>query len=304
MKQTNSNIAYNRERKAMDAWAKTDLDHEAMLKQLYTQSKAQVEANIDRFYMRYADKHGLDKRTAKKLADGFDVAAYQNMAKEAVAKRDFSKEANMWLSVYNLKMKVSREELLKAELNYELLKLHSKMDNQMQLAREKVALDELKRQAGILGGQGSVAKRLKGILNADFYGKNFSERVWGNNGLYHETQKNLFSSLSCIATDMQGYKKEKERLMRRFDVAEHEALRLLKTESARIRSDVQLDAYKKNGFTHYIFVCEPGACKICTPYDKERFEVEKGATAVTMPPLHPNCRCSTYGEVDYDSVIK
>ncbi|HHL9833473.1 TPA: phage head morphogenesis protein, partial [Streptococcus pyogenes] len=177
----------------------------AMLKQLYTQSKAQVEANIDRFYMRYADKHGLDKRTAKKLADGFDVAAYQNMAKEAVAKRDFSKEANMWLSVYNLKMKVSREELLKAELNYELLKLHSKMDNQMQLAREKVALDELKRQAGILGGQGSVAKRLKGILNADFYGKNFSERVWGNNGLYHETQKNLFSSLSRIATDMQGY---------------------------------------------------------------------------------------------------
>lgn len=302
--QQQKNQAYNRERKAMDAWAKTDLDHEAMLKQLYTQSKAQIEANIDRFYLRYADKHGLDKKTVKKLADKFDVTGYQNMAKEAVANHDFSKEANLWLSMYNLKMKVSREELLRAELNYELLKMHTKIDNQIQLAREKIALDEMKRQAGILGGQGSVAKRLKGILNADFYGKNFSERVWGNNGLYHETQKSLFSSLSRIATDMQGYKKEKERLMRRFDVAEHEALRLLKTESARIRSDVQLDAYKKNRFTHYIFVCEPGACQICTPYDKERFELSKGATAITMPPLHPNCRCSTYGEVDYDTILK
>ncbi|HFH3126193.1 TPA: minor capsid protein [Streptococcus pyogenes] len=302
--QQQKNQAYNREREAMDVWAKKELDYEKAFEQIYTQSKAQIEANIDRFYLRYADKHGLDKKTVKKLADKFDVTAYQNMAKEAVANHDFSKEANLWLSMYNLKMKVSREELLRAELNYELLKMHTKIDNQMQLTREKTALDEMKRQAGILGGQGSAAERLKGILNADFYGKNFSERVWGNTGLYHETQKSLFSSLSRIATDMQGYKKEKERLMRRFDVAEHEALRLLKTESARIRSDVQLDAYKKNGFTHYIFVCEPGACQICAPYDKERFEIGKGATAVTMPPLHPNCKCSTYGEVDYDTILK
>lgn len=36
----------------------------------------------------------------------------------------------------------------------------------------------------------------------------------------------------------------------------------------------------------------------------QRFEIGKGATAVTMPPLHPNCKCSTYGEVDYDTILK
>ena len=80
-------------------------------------------------------------------------------------------------------------------------------------------------------------------------------------------------------------------------------MRLLRTEMLRIRSDAQIAKYKENGFTYYVWFCEPGACKICSPYDDQVFKVSEGGVSATLPPLHPHCRCSTYGRIDYDMLL-
>lgn len=292
------NEAYNRERQVMDDWAKKDVELDKVLTEMYKEGAKRIQSRIDGFYMRYAQKEGLTLAEAKKAADMFDVKLWEQDAAKAVADKDFSPYANQWLRLYNLKMKVARDELLKRELELEIAKLTNQVETQMNVARMDAVMKEFERQANILGGSTGTPQRLKSVLNANFYGKSFSERVWGNGGLYHQMQKQVFKSISNIMIDMDGYRKERNRLANVMGVKKHEAMRLLKTEMARIRSDVDLAKYKENGFTHYVFVCEPNPCKICAEYDNQVFEVSKGMTAITMPPLHPNCRCSTYGRVE------
>ena len=50
-----------------------------------------------------------------------DIAAYQRKAKRYVADKDFSKQANEEMRLYNLTMKVNRLEMLKANIGLELV---------------------------------------------------------------------------------------------------------------------------------------------------------------------------------------
>ncbi|MBF0844440.1 phage head morphogenesis protein, partial [Streptococcus danieliae] len=201
----------NRERQVMDDWAKKDVELDKLLKEMYQEGTKRIQNRIDSFYMRYAQKEGLTLAEAKKAADMFDVKLWEQDAAKAVADKDFSPYANKWLRLYNLKMKVARDELLKRELELEITKLTNQVETQMNIARMDAAMKEFERQAGILGGSTGTPRRLKSVLDANFYGKSFSERVWGNGGLYHQTQKQVFKSISNSMTDMDGYKKERNR---------------------------------------------------------------------------------------------
>ena len=295
------NRLYNAERKAQAELIKRDLDRDKLITQLYQESYDRLQAQIDKFYLGYAGREGLTKQEAMKRASEFDVTKFAEKARKAVKEKDFSHKTNSWLRVYNLKMKVSRLELLKAELGLEINSLTSNLDEVFDKARRREYLAEYKRQAGILGVSSSGAtKRLESSLYADFYGQNFSSRVWGKNGLQSMLQKDVFASLNRIYTDMNGYQKEMKLLANKYGSSEASAKRLLKTEIARINADTDHAVLKDNGFTHMIFVAESGACDICKPLDNTAVPIDKVEKGVNMFPMHPNCRCSAYGHIKMD----
>lgn len=300
-KQTTKNQRYNAERKAQAALMKRDVDRDAILTQLYQESFNRLQTEIDRFYIAYAGKEGLTKQEAMKKASEFDVTKFAEKAKKAVKEKDFSPGTNSWLRTYNLKMKVSRLELLKAELALEIQNLISEVNEVFDKARREEYLAEFKRQAGILGISSKGAnKRIQSVLGADFYGQNFSSRVWGSTGLQATLQRDVFASLNRVYTDMMGYKQEINRLSKKYQTSKENAKRLLKTEIARINADTQHAMLKANGFTHMIFVAEPGACDICGPLDKKAIPIDEVEKGVNMFPMHPNCRCSAYGHIKMD----
>ena len=290
---------YNAERKAQAELIKRDLDRDRIITELYQESYDRLQAQIDKFYLGYAGREGLTKQEAMKRASEFDVTKFAERAKKAVKEKDFSHKTNSWLRVYNLKMKVSRLELLKAELGLEINSLTSNLDEVFDKARRSEYLAAFKRQAGILGISSSGAKkRIEAILDADFYGQSFSSRVWGKNGLQSQLQRDVFASLNRIYTDMNGYQKEMKRLSEKYNASESSAKRLLKTEIARINADTDHAVLKDNGFTHMIFVAESGACDICKPLDNTAVPIDKVEKGVNMFPMHPNCRCSAYGHIE------
>lgn len=296
--QKRNNKSYNAERKAQAELIKRDIERDKLLSSLYKESYDRLQSEIDRFYMTYAGKEGLAKQEAMKRASEFDVTKFNDKARQAVKTRDFSNKTNSMLRTYNLKMKVSRLELLKAELALEMQNLTADVNQVFDKARADEFLNEYKRQAGILGVSSSGAeKRMKSILDADFYGQNFSSRVWGRTGLHANLQRDVFSSLNRIYTDMMGYKQEAKLLANRYGTSKENAKRLLKTEIARINADTQLAMLKDNGFTHMIYVAEPGACDICGPLDRKAIPIDKVEKGVNMFPMHPNCRCSAYGHI-------
>ena len=299
-KRITSNQRYNAERKAQADLMKRDLDRDKILAQIYQESFDRMQKEIDGFYMRYAGRNGLTKQEAMKKASEMDVTKFADKAAKAVKEKDFSHATNEWLKVYNLKMKVSRLELLKAELTLEIQNLTAEVNEVFDKARMNEYLNEYKRQAGILGISNGAKKRMQAILDADFYGQNFSARVWGNLGLRATLQRDVFGSLNRVFTDMMGYKQEMKRLAKKYGTSEQNAKRLLKTEIARINADTQYSMLKDNGFTHMIFVAEPGACDLCGPLDKVAIPIEDVEKGVNMYPMHPNCRCSAYGHIKMD----
>ncbi|HFU3810412.1 TPA: minor capsid protein [Streptococcus suis] len=300
-KQIRNNQRYNAERQAQAELMKRDLDHDKVLAQIYQESFDRMQREIDGFYMRYASREGLTKQEAMKKASEMDVTKFADKAAKAVKEKDFSHATNEWLKVYNLKMKVSRLELLKAELALEIQNLTAEVNEVFDKARTDEYLNEYKRQAGILGISSSgVKKRMQAILDADFYGQKFSARVWGGLGLRATLQRDVFGSLNRIFTDMMGYKQEMKRLAKKYGTSEQNAKRLLKTEIARINADTQYSMLKENGFTHMIFVAEPGACGLCGPLDKVAVPIDKVEKGVNFYPMHPNCRCSAYGHIKMD----
>lgn len=297
-KRITSNQRYNAERKAQAELMKRDLDRDKMLAQLYQESYDRMQAQIDQFYMAYAGKEGLTKQEAMKRVSEMDVTKFNDKAAKAVREKDFSPGTNSWLREYNLKMKVSRLELLKSELALEIQNLTAEANEVFDKARYDELTNEFKRQSGILGNSATRApKRLEAILDADFYGQKFSNRVWGSLGLQATLQRDVFGSINRIYTDMMGYKQERNRLAKKFGTSKANAQRLLKTEIARINADTQLAMLKENKFTHMIFVAEPGACDLCGPLDKVAIPIEDVEKGVNMYPMHPNCRCSSYGHI-------
>lgn len=300
-KRATENQHYNAERQAQAELIKRDIDRDKVLARLYQESYDRMQSEIDRFYLAYAGKEGLTKQEAMKKASKFDVEKFAKKAEKAVKEKDFRPKTNSWLRTYNLKMKVSRLELLKAELALEIQNLTSDVNEVFDKARRDEYLAEFKRQAGILGISSSGAKkRMQSILDADFYGQKFSSRIWGSKGLQANLQGEVSSSLSRIFTDMMGYKQEMARLAKKYETSKANAQRLLKTEIARINADTQLAMLKENGFTHMIFVAEPGACDICGPLDQKAIPIDKVEKGVNMFPMHPNCRCSAYGHIKMD----
>ena len=293
------NRLYNAERKAQAELIKRDLDRDRIITELYQESYDRLQAQIDKFYLGYAGREGLTKQEAMKRASEFDVTKFSERARKAVKEKDFSHKTNSWLRVYNLKMKVSRLELLKAELGLEINSLTSNLDEVFDKARRSEYLAEYKRQAGILGISSSGAKkRLDSILDADFYGQSFSSRVWGKTGLQAILQRDVFASLNRIYTDMNGYQKEMKLLANKYGTSEYNAKRLIKTEIARINADTDHAMLQDNGFTHMIFVAESGACDICKPLNNTAVPIDKVEKGVNMFPMHPNCRCSAYGHIE------
>ena len=289
---------YNTERKVQNEWAKRDFEREKLLEAVYRESTQRMTQQIDGFYISYANRTGLTRAEANKRIKNFNVPKWANKAAKAVKEKDFSPYTNDWLRTYNTKMYISRVELLKAELELEMQNMYSQEHAIMDKYLVDEALAEMKRQAGILGNSASGSvERARRIVDADFYGTNFSERIWGRTGYYNEMRKEVFGSLNRIYTDMMGYRSERNRLMRKFQTSEYEAMRLLRTESARIRADASIQSAKDNGATHYIYVAEAGACKVCADLAGKAFPIETAEPGYNLHPMHPFCVCSSYNHI-------
>lgn len=291
-----SQMRYNAERKAQDAFIKRNMSREGLIEAIYRHYIQEIESKINTFYMNYASVEGISLKEAKARASAMDVSAFGNRAKQAVMDRDFTSITNEWLKVYNLKMKVSREELLKYNVQLDLYNLTKESEAVMLSGMGEEYRKEIERQAGILGNSvPDMSERVKALVDADFYGATFSERIWGNNGKYKSLNAELMKSIGNIVGQKSDYRKEVKRMREAFGVSEDDAYRLIRTETRRMNASAQLDSFKENEFTHFVYVAEPGACLTCASLDQTIIPVDEAVGGLNYPTMHPNCRCSTYG---------
>ena len=280
---------------------KNDINYQKEIERIYAENLRNIEARIDSLYRRYSDKNGeISLADVKVIADKTDVTALAEKARKMSQDKDFSQYANDVLAKYNLKMQVSRLELLKDEINLELIKNGVNVDKYVSDKLTDEAKAELKRQAGVLGESLDVTdtKLIKNIINGSFSSSTFSERLWGNTQYLANSLDTLLTQSIINGRHPNDVARE---LRRQFDISQKQAERLMRTESARVHAECAVKSMEKNGVTQYEWVSEPSSCKICSPLDGKIFEVkgaEFGNVNHPLFPLHPNCRCAVIAVVD------
>ena len=163
---------------------------------------------------------------------------------------------------------------------------------------ENRTLDEIQRQAGILGPTIlDNADTVHSIVNASFHNATFSDRIW----MHQDLLKHDLESLLSTGLIQGKNPNELARLLRkRFNVKISDAQRLMRTELARVQIAAQQKSYEANGFDEYEYItCGIGdACDTCRALDGKVFPIKKMNAGDNAPPMHPNCHCSTGPHMD------
>lgn len=280
----------NRETEQRKHDIKDEQEYRKHIEEIYQNMIDEIEKEINGFYGKYARKEGITMAEAKKRAAKLDIEAYGRKAAKYVKEKNFSKQANEEMRLYNLTMKVNRLELLKAQIGLEMVAGFDELQKYYDEKLTDRTIAEFERQAGILGKTiQDNAKVANAIVNASFHNATFSDRIW----MYQDMLKNELSSL--LQTGLiqgQNPRRLATHLRKRFDVSQSNAERLMITELARVQTEAQKQSFERNGFEEYTFLALGTACPICRALDGKHFKVSKMMSGTNAPPVHPRCRCS------------
>lgn len=280
----------NREAEQRKHDIKDEQEYRKRIEEIYQNMIDEIEKEINGFYGKYARKEGITMAEAKKRVAKLDIEAYGRKAAKYVKEKNFSKQANEEMRLYNLTMKVNRLELLKAQIGLEMVAGFDELQKYYEEILTDRAISEFERQAGILGKTiQDNAKAANAIVNASFHNATFSDRIW----MYQDMIKNELNSLLQTGL-IQGQHPRKlaTHLRKRFGVSQSNAERLMITEMARVQTEAQKQSFERNGFEEYTFLALGTACPICRALDGKHFKVSKMMSGTNAPPMHPNCRCS------------
>ena len=281
------------------------------IKRIYQNMLDACQKEIESFYAKYASAEGISIAEAKKRVAQHDVKAFERKAAKYVKDKDFSKQANEELRLYNATMKINRLEMLKANIGLETIAGHDELEKFMSGILKGRTEDELRRQAGILGKTVlNNARKADAIVNGSFHSGTFSDRIWQYQDLMREDLGRLLQQgliqgkgARAIAKDLKKYWFGAD--PKTGGGATYCMERLMRTELARVQTEAQKQSFVRNGFEMYRFICnvnptKHGTCPECKRVASEDNGHGKGVYLVkdmmpgtNAPPLHPHCRCST-----------
>ncbi|NSN05903.1 minor capsid protein [Enterococcus faecalis] len=298
-----SNYWAKREAKHIDEVLKRHSNYEKEIHSRFQALYEIINFEIQQFYSIYSGKEKISISEAKRRVNKHDVEKFAEQAKRYVQSRDFSKEANDQLRLYNLTMKVNRLELLKSKIGLYLT------DNTDQLQRffnnnlKEEAVQELKRQAGILGETirevDYYQTLAKSIVTGSFKNATFSQRLWMNQDILKANIDRLLSTGLTSGKHPDVMARKLRQLvaidsLRGKETADYVARRLMISESSRIQSEVQKKSYEKHGYNEFNLIAEPTACSICKGIASDGpYKVENMSPGENASPIHNWCRCST-----------
>ena len=299
---------------AEKAWISQNLANDDQFNQhlakYYQTALSNIDDAIEHELLNLQKGHFLNQE----VVEATDVQHYQEKAKKIVEEAqkirqagnkvtyaDFSKSVNDQLKVYNATMRISRLEMLKSQIGLEMVQSGIDVDKALHDKLSQDYIDEVKRQAGILGVTAKPSmwtdKNVAKIIMGQTESANFSQRLWAN-------QAALKAQLDQVISTgiIQGQNPREMATKLKANVAKtianyrYVTERLARTESARVQYRAQIDSLIANDYRFCKWHAEPGRCKFCgeiasnDPDGNGRgiYEVDD----VPIVPRHPNCRCS------------
>lgn len=271
----------------------------------YKAAQNELEAQIARWYQRFADSNGISLAQAKQWLKGQDLAEFKWDVKEYIKYGKENAINGAWMQELenaSSKFHISRLEALQIQTQNSLETMFAQQMGTMKKALSDVYASGYYHTAytvqqgfglgwDIAGlDQAQIEKVLSKPWAVDGY--NFSTRIWNSKikligEVHNELSKNLLTG-----ADPQ---KAIDSLAKKMGTSKSNAGRLVMTEQAYFSSAAQKDCFNDLDVEEYEIVAtlDSHTSDICRSLDGRVFKMSDYKPGVTAPPFHVYCRSTT-----------
>lgn len=271
----------------------------------YKAAQNELEAQIARWYQRFADSNGISLAQAKQWLKGQDLAEFKWDVKEYIKYGKENAINGAWMQELenaSSKFHISRLEALQIQTQNSLETMFAQQMGTMKKALSDVYASGYYHTAytvqqgfglgwDIAGlDQAQIEKVLSKPWAVDGY--NFSTRIWNSKTkligeVHNELSKNLLTG-----ADPQ---KAIDSLAKKMGTSKSNAGRLVMTEQAYFSSAAQKDCFNDLDVEEYEIVAtlDSHTSDICHSLDGKVFKMSDYKPGVTAPPFHVYCRSTT-----------
>ena len=271
----------------------------------YKAAQNELEAQIARWYQRFADSNGISLAQAKQWLKGQDLAEFKWDVKEYIKYGKENAINGAWMQELenaSSKFHISRLEALQIQTQNSLETMFAQQMGTMKKALSDVYASGYYHTAytvqqgfglgwDIAGlDQAQIEKVLSKPWAVDGY--NFSTRIWNSKTkligeVHNELSKNLLTG-----ADPQ---KAIDSLAKKMGTSKSNTGRLVMTEQAYFNSAAQKDCFNDLDVEEYEIVAtlDSHTSDICRSLDGKVFKMSDYKPGVTAPPFHVYCRSTT-----------
>ncbi len=272
------------------------------LTEIYSFTNNQIQKEIDGFIGRYAAGRKLNRADLKRAVSMVDIKALEDKARHYVKTLDFSPRANTEMKAYNMKMRMSRLEYLRAQIDIELIAGFGKEEKYANSLFNLAAMQTFKEQMGILSmtipEPAVLQSTIQAIVNTPYKGAFWSDRIWKRQRILQRLVAEKTKDTALLGINPTRYVKE---LTDIFEVNAYEARRLLVTEATRIQTEVSKYNYERYDIEQFVFLAESSACDICLDLNNQVFDVKNMLPGENAAPIHPHCHCTVAPHYDREA---
>lgn len=277
----------------------------AGLDEIYDEAMRETLKEIESWYLRLAKNNNLTLADAKKLLtknelDEFhwDVEKYIKVGEDHGLEPDWMKK----LENASAKFHISRLEAVEVKIQQQIERLHAeqvgKLDKHLrQVAGETYLRTAYEVQKGVGIAFDITAldeKKLDTFISNPWStdDRTFRDRCWTmKENLVESVRKSLIKGL--IRGDAPG--KLTKEIQKDFSVSKYKAGRLVNTETAYFAMQSTKQCYKDINvdMVEIVGTLDSHTCDLCGSFDGKVIRMTDFAPGETVPPWHPNCRCTT-----------
>lgn len=283
--------------------------------EIYKQSKAYLDKQINKVFDRFQRDYGLSERDARQVLKNMKDKKDLNELRKVLEARPNDLNIQRLLADLDSPAYAYRMKRLE-RLNDDLDRMRESIYHSEKKGSDAFYSDlmkdsyykatfDLQQQTGLAYSFSNLPeteiKRLKALK---WTGEAYSDRIWSNTGALASSVKDEL--LVSLMTG-RSVKDTAQAVAERFEVSQNNARRLVRTESAFFHNQMELLSYEDAEITKYRFVAvlDKRTSHICQEHDNKVYDTDKAVPGVNYPPLHPWCRSTTIAhdeDTDYSKL--
>lgn len=280
------------------------------LEDMFMDAQRTVQADIERWYGRFATNNGISLTEARKLLTTGQLEEFHWTVEQYIKAGQQNNLSAEWLKKLenaSAKFHVSRLEAIQLQIQQQIELLYGNQLDGVDSLLKQIVSDGYTHgaftiQKGLGLGWDITAlnqKKLETLLSKPWTtdGRTFSDRIWlKKRELVGTVHKELTQGL------LRGDSPQKitDAIKNRFKVSRYQAGRLVHTETTYFNALATKETYKELGVKNVeiLETLDSLTCPICAGMDMKVIPLSEVEPGVTVPPFHPNCRGTTAPAID------